>query len=679
MALTASGIGSGLDIAGLVSQLMAVERQPLTQLAARQADYQAKLSAYGQYQSALATFQDAVTALQDVSKFSATRAQVAAGAGFSATSGPTAMPGTYAIRVEQLARPQLVTFVPTADSEGQYNVVLTAKNSAGEVETREFLDQSSITALAEAINTSGLQLSATIIQDGNQEWLSLRGAANGDPFTAIDRDIQTEYTWSPRSIAVTDGQADVAQVTQFIPAESANHKNSISIKVPAPYGDDVTYAFVDAPNLTSLRNSIANHAVVGSLLTAEVVGSELKLTSKNPGADGAFVVLDAYSATPTTPVPPDIVGQTATRIATFTPQAKAGAFSVTLDSTVLVAGVPTARRVTFTADSVAALADSIAQSTEVTVAASVGGDGALQLVSTMDVTGEVFAVTDDYGVMTEGETVVTDREQTPAPGHEGLGAVVYVDGIRVERTSNTLTDLIPGVTLSLTATMDKEADLTITPNHTVATKAVTDFVNAYNGVVQSYKSLTAYNAETRTAAILNSDGTLRNLQLQLRGLLDTRVAGISWDWEAGVRSADQKPGLNHMGIRLQKDGTLKLDSDQLATALSRPTMDVAGFFAGKAAEGTTPAITGFAEQIADRLDGYLEIGGLLDVRRQGIQASIAALERSAAQKSLRADLVEERLNKQFTALDILLSNMTATSNALTQQLAKLPGAYSGKD
>ncbi|NCA91544.1 MAG: hypothetical protein EOM92_22350, partial [Gammaproteobacteria bacterium] len=178
---------------------------------------------------------------------------------------------------------------------------------------------------------------------------------------------------------------------------------------------------------------------------------------------------------------------------------------------------------------------------------------------------------------------------------------------------------------------------------------------------------------------LTGDGTLRNLQLQLRGLLDTRVAGISWDWEAGVRVADQQPGLNHLGIRLQKDGTLKVDSEQLATALARPTMDVAGFFAGKAAAGGSLAVIGFAEQLTDRLDGYLESGGVLDVRRQGIQSSITALERSAAQKTLRADLVEARLNKQFTALDILLSNMTATSNALTQQLAKLPGAYTGED
>ncbi len=678
MALTASGIGSGLDIAGLVSQLMAVERQPLTKLAARQADYQAQLSAYGQYQSALATFQDAAAALQDPSKFTATRAQVAAGAGFSATSTTTALPGSYDIRVAQLARPQLVTFVPTADSEGEYNLVLTARNSAGETETREFLAQTSVTALAEAINTSGLQLSATVIHDGDQEWLSLRGAASGEPFTAIDREIQTEYSWSPRAIAVEDGQADVAQVTQFAPTKQAG-KYSIALTVPAPYGDDVTYTFADVPNLTALHNAIANHAVLGSRLTVEVVGDELKLTSNNPGADGAFVVLDNHSATPTTPVTPDVAAQSATRLATFTPQAQAGSFSVTLDSTVLVAGVPEARHVTFTADSVAALADRIAQSTEVTVAASVDGEGRLRLVSTLDVPGEVFAVTDDYGEVTVGETVVTDREQTPAPGHEGQGAVVYVDGIRVERTSNTLTDLIPGVTLTLTAPMEQDAALTIAPNHTVATKAVTDFVNAYNGVVQSYQALTAYKADSKSASILTGDGTLRNLQLQLRGLLDTRVAGISWDWEAGVRVADQQPGLNHLGIRLQKDGTLKVDSEQLATALARPTMDVAGFFAGKAAAGGSPAVIGFAEQLTDRLDGYLESGGVLDVRRQGIQSSITALERSAAQKTLRADLVEARLNKQFTALDILLSNMTATSNALTQQLAKLPGAYTGED
>lgn len=679
MGLTVSGIGSGLDIAGLVSQLMAVERQPLTVLAARQADYQAQLSAYGHYQSALATFQDATAALQEPSKFTATRAQVSSGAGFSATSSATAIPGTYEVRVEQLARPQLVTFVPTADAEGEYNVILTARNGAGDLETREFLDQTSITALAETINASGLQLNATVVNDGAQEWLSVRGATNGEAFTVIDRQIATEYSWSPRVIDIAAGQPATTQVTQFSPTTNPQNKYSIALTVPSPYGDDVQYDFVDAPNLTALRNSIANHAVLGTLFTVEVVGGELRLTSNQSGAAGQFVVRDLYSATPDQPLTPDVPAQDATQTATFTPQAQNGEFSLTLETTVLEGGVPTPRSVTFTATSVTELATRISDSTAVAIAASVDGDGALQLTSVLDVLGETFAVTDNYGTVTVGAPVVTDRAQTPTAGNEGQMAVVHVDGIRVERATNTLTDLIPGVTLNLTASMATAATLTIAPNHTVATKAITEFVTAYNGVVGSYKNLTAYNAETRTPSILTTDGTLRNVQLQLRGLLDTRVEGISWEWEAGVRVTDQLPGLIHLGIRAQKDGTLQLDSAHLDAVLERPTMDVAGFFAGKAATATTPAVTGFAELLGERLDSYLGSGGVLDVRRDGIKSSIAALERSAAAKSLCADLVETRLQRQFTTLDILLSNMTATSNALTQQLASLPGAYQAVD
>ena len=59
MALSASGLGSGLDINSLVSQLMAVERQPLTAMARKEASFQARLSAFGQIKSSLSALQTA--------------------------------------------------------------------------------------------------------------------------------------------------------------------------------------------------------------------------------------------------------------------------------------------------------------------------------------------------------------------------------------------------------------------------------------------------------------------------------------------------------------------------------------------------------------------------------------------------------------------------------------------
>ncbi|MCK7583261.1 MAG: hypothetical protein MZV65_52085 [Chromatiales bacterium] len=67
--ISSPGIGSGLDINGILSQLMEIERRPLAQLDSKEAGLQARLSAYGALKGALASFQGAARALNDLSKF----------------------------------------------------------------------------------------------------------------------------------------------------------------------------------------------------------------------------------------------------------------------------------------------------------------------------------------------------------------------------------------------------------------------------------------------------------------------------------------------------------------------------------------------------------------------------------------------------------------------------------
>ena len=69
MAISASGIGSGLDVNGIVAQLMSLERRPLDNLNALGTKLDAQLSAYGQLKSALSTFQTAMKGLSSTDKF----------------------------------------------------------------------------------------------------------------------------------------------------------------------------------------------------------------------------------------------------------------------------------------------------------------------------------------------------------------------------------------------------------------------------------------------------------------------------------------------------------------------------------------------------------------------------------------------------------------------------------
>ncbi|HEX5635852.1 MAG TPA: flagellar cap protein FliD N-terminal domain-containing protein, partial [Gammaproteobacteria bacterium] len=74
MALSSPGIGSGLDVNGIVTKLMAIEAQPMALLDRREASYQAKLSAYGSLQGALSSFQTTARGLNDAAKFNSLKA-----------------------------------------------------------------------------------------------------------------------------------------------------------------------------------------------------------------------------------------------------------------------------------------------------------------------------------------------------------------------------------------------------------------------------------------------------------------------------------------------------------------------------------------------------------------------------------------------------------------------------
>jgi flagellar hook-associated protein 2 len=102
--IISSGVGSGLDIGGLVTKLVDAERVPKAlRLDQAEAKVQAKLSALGTLQSALASFRDTVSALKSLDRFQGRQSTLSSSEFLSATAGTDAVPGVYSIEVEQLA------------------------------------------------------------------------------------------------------------------------------------------------------------------------------------------------------------------------------------------------------------------------------------------------------------------------------------------------------------------------------------------------------------------------------------------------------------------------------------------------------------------------------------------------------------------------------------------------
>src|SRR5690606_18782806 len=105
--ILSTGIGSGLDVAGLVSQLVAAEGRPQSvRLDTEEARLQAKLSAIGTLRSALQAFHSAVESLSAADRFRARAVKQTDTEFFSASASASASFGSYEIEVQQLATPQ---------------------------------------------------------------------------------------------------------------------------------------------------------------------------------------------------------------------------------------------------------------------------------------------------------------------------------------------------------------------------------------------------------------------------------------------------------------------------------------------------------------------------------------------------------------------------------------------
>lgn len=233
------------------------------------------------------------------------------------------------------------------------------------------------------------------------------------------------------------------------------------------------------------------------------------------------------------------------------------------------------------------------------------------------------------------------------------GSALKLNGIAVTASSNTVTTAIDGITLNLTKQSEAgvATTLTVTRDTSSLTAGVNAFVKAYNDLNKTTTDLGSYNATTKQAGTLNGDSTLRSAQGSIRakiGAVPSELSGATLQ------------RLSDIGVSLQKDGTLSVDSSKLTTAISSNFTGVADLLAAYGSAFKTAA------------DGLIGTSGTIIARTEGLNASIKNITKQSEVLANRLTQIEARYRKQFTALDVAISSMTKTSTFLTQQLANLP-------
>ncbi len=274
--LSAPGLGSGLDIQGIISQLMAVERQPLNQLESRKAEFQAQLSAYGQLKSAVSSFQSALADLDTVSDFKLYSATSGDETLFTASASSSASPASYGIRVDALAEAHKMGSSAFADKD------TTLVGNAGDT-----LD----------ITVNGNSFTVDI---GAKTLEQIRDAINGaSDNVGVSASIIQENSSSFRLVLTSDD-------TGTANAISLAFKDSGGSAITDPLGMSTINAAVDASllidgtyTITRSSNTITDaiEGVTLNLLKTDTAETTLEIKQDTQGvADRVQAFVDAYNS-----------------------------------------------------------------------------------------------------------------------------------------------------------------------------------------------------------------------------------------------------------------------------------------------------------------------------------------------------------------------------------------------
>ncbi len=665
MGLSASGIGSNLDINGIVSQLMSIERQPLQALAKKEVSYQAKLTGFGTLKGALSSFQTSVKGLADVSKFQAVKVTPADTTIATATASAGATPGTYSLEVTDLAQAQKLASAGQAsastavgsgtltfdfgtitgavvDADGKYTGATFTSNGSGVKTVTIDATNNTLSGIRDAINSAAIGVTATIVNDG--------GAS---PYRLVLTNSSTGKTNSMK-ISVS-GDAPLSTLLAHNPG-AAPASQALAETVTAQNAEFE----VDGIAISKTSNTVTDviQGVTLNLLKETTAATQVAVT-RDTGAVSTAVnqfvaaynqinqtLKDASAYDPVTKQASILNGEAAVRTiqaqirgvlnlavpggaSVYTELSQIGV-STQKDGSLAVDSTKLSTAMTTNFNEIAGLFASVGKATDSLVTYS---------SSTSKTVSGSYAV-NITRVATQGNTV----------GDAGKPTTLTIDG-----TNNTLEVKLDGTTETVTLASATYAD---------ATALAAEVQSKINGVA-SFVTAGSSVAVTESGGIFtllsNRYGSGSNVSIT-GGLGKTNLIGTGATTD-GLDVAGSINSAAGTGSGQYLTGATGDASEGLKLQITGTTLN---------ARGTVNFSRGYAAQFSTLIDKQLGTDGLISSRTEGINASIKSLTQAKERLNTRLEEVEKRYRAQFTALDQVMSKMSTTSSYLQQQLANLP-------
>ncbi len=309
-----------------------------------------------------------------------------------------------------------------------------------------------------------------------------------------------------------------------------------------------------------------------------------------------------------------------------------------------------------------------------------GGATGTKLVLTSDETGagNDLVITNNNAELDNVSTVPTGATAGLSVSQAAQDAIIEIDGITTTNASNTFSNVIQDVTLTVKAvTPDgNNASVNIATDNASAEENIQNFINNYNVLVDQIADLTkkrtlGADGKTVTAegGALATDQLPKNIMSQLRGLLGNVVEGAD----------ESLSTLYSLGITFREDGKLEISSSsefgadsgrtRFNKALNENYDGVAAFFGGD--QGLSATLDSFLKE-------FTQAGGIIASKENSLKTQIDKNTKDLEAANRYIASFEQTLRSRYTALDALLGSMQNMASTVTAQLSSLPGFGTNK-
>lgn len=677
MAISSPGIGSNLDVDNIVKQLMAVEAQPLNTLARKEASYLAKVSAFGTLKGALTTFQTALDALKMPAKFQGVNATAADTTILSGSATSKAVAGSYTVDVTKLAQAQTIatagqaiSTAPIGDGSKTTLTFQFGTISGGKLQSGVYVNDpaaippdptftqdatqtggsvvidstnNSLQGIRDAVNKANIGVTATIVSDGSGNphhlvYTSNATGATSSMKVSVDRDA-----------AAPVGDTALADLLAYDPAGAQKMTQSSAAQDTA--------LTVNGIAITARNKSVAE-AIQGVTLSINKIGSTTVNVTRDTAAisNGVSSLVKAYND----------LDKTIKTLTAYDATTKTGG-SLLGDAS--VRNIQTQVRAML-GDTLTGAGGALNNLTQIGVTFQKDGSMALdqaKLTKAIDTSFDDMAglfasigTSSDSLVKFIGSTSLTK----PGSGELYVSALATRGAAVAGAAPSTLT-IGAGSNDQMSITVDGiSSSITLSPNTYTSSSLAAHLQTTINGASE-FKA-----AGVTVVVSADVDGKLSITSNRYGSVSKVDISGSAAT--SLFPSATQTDGTDVAGTigGVPATGSGQLLTAGIGSTMSGLKMEITGGPA-PADRGTVSFSQGYADLLTKLVDNFTSATGLINGQTTSLQKTVTDIGKARDAMNLKLQGVEKRLRAQFTALDVTIARMTATSNYLTQQLAQL--------